>query len=111
VSLYGHERIVALQAAGHPIAPGTTGENLTIAGLDWSALAVGDCFRIGDDVCIVITSYAVPCKNIAGSFCDGNFSRLSQKLHPGWSRLYARVVREGLVRPGDAVVFDIDDQV
>ena len=29
--------------------------------------------------------------------------RVAQKVHPGWSRLYARVLREGTVRTGDAV--------
>ena len=27
-----------------------------------------------------------------------------QKTHPGWSRFYARVLREGLVSAGDRVV-------
>jgi MOSC domain-containing protein YiiM len=49
------------------------------------------------------TSYTVPCKNIAASFRDEQFNRISQKLHPGWSRLYARVVSEGCVQTGDLV--------
>ncbi|MFN2109684.1 MAG: MOSC domain-containing protein, partial [Anaerolineae bacterium] len=32
--LYSLERILALQAEGHPIFAGSTGENLTLAGLD-----------------------------------------------------------------------------
>ena len=31
----------ALQAEGHPISPGSTGENVTIAGLDWASLRAG----------------------------------------------------------------------
>jgi len=31
--------------------------------------------------------------------------RVAQKVHPGWSRLYARVLREGSVQIGDAVSF------
>jgi len=27
--------------------------------------------------------------------------RISQKLHPGESRVYARILREGVIRPGD----------
>src|SRR5262245_34944479 len=88
VSLYSYERIQALQAEGHPIAPGSTGENLTIGGFDWAAIQVGDRLRIGELV-VEITGYAVPCTNISGSFVDGLSKRISQKLHPGWSRLYA----------------------
>ena len=34
---------------------------------------------------------------------EGFFTRISHKLHPGWSRLCARVVSGGLVYPQDAV--------
>lgn len=103
VSLYSYERIAALRAEGHPIAPGSTGENLTIGGLDWPALQVGHRLRIGERLRIEITGYAAPCKNIINSFTEGEFKRISQKLHPGWSRLYARVLDEGIVCEGDTV--------
>ncbi|MDC0717167.1 MOSC domain-containing protein [Nannocystis bainbridge] len=98
VCLFARERIDALIAEGHPIAPGTTGENLTIAGIDWARLGAGDRLVVGDDVLLEITGPAPPCSTIAGSFTRGEFKRISDKLHPGWSRLYARVLREGVVR-------------
>jgi MOSC domain-containing protein YiiM len=103
VCLFALERIEALAAEGHPIAPGTTGENLTIAGLDWNRLGAGDRLAVGDDVLLEITGPAAPCNTIAGSFKGGEFKRISAKLHPGWSRLYARVLREGVVRERAAV--------
>lgn len=103
VSLYALERIEALRAEGHPIAAGSTGENLTLAGVDWDALKVGDRLRVGDWVELEVTGYASPCSNIAASFADGAFKRMSHKLHPGWSRLYAKVLSEGEVRTGDLV--------
>jgi MOSC domain-containing protein YiiM len=103
VCLYAAERIAALQAEGHPIAAGTTGENLTIAGLNWDTLVVGSRLQVGSDIEIEITGYAAPCENIAASFHDGVFTRISQKLHPGWSRLYARILCEGEVHTGDSV--------
>lgn len=105
VCLFSQERIAALQAEGHPIVPGSTGENVTVSGIDWDALVVGDCLQIGDRVVVEITGYASPCSNIAGSFANGEFKRMSQKLHPGWSRLYARVLIEGSVREGDEVAY------
>lgn len=106
VTLFSYERIVALQAEGHPIAPGTTGENLTISGLDWERLQPGDCLHIGDRLCLEITDYAAPCSTIVDSFKDGVFKRISQKTHPGWSRLCARVLVEGTVSEDDTVDYD-----
>ncbi len=103
VSLFSLERIEALRAEGHPIAPGTTGENLTITGVDWAELVPGSRLAVGDDVVLEITRAAPPCNTIEASFTDGKFTRISEKVHPGWSRLYARVLREGLVRERDAV--------
>lgn len=87
----------------HPISAGSTGENLTIAGLAWEALQVGDRLAVGEVAVIEITGPAPPCNTIAASFVDGEFKRISEKLHPGWSRLYARVLTEGLVREGAQV--------
>ena len=50
-----------------------------------------------------ITSFTSPCKTIRRSFIDGRFVRISQKVHPGWSRVYARVVTEGNVAIGDRI--------
>ena len=58
--------------------------------------------KIGD-VVLEITRAAPPCRTIAPSFTGGAFVRISDKVHPGWSRLYARVLREGFVRDGAPV--------
>ena len=91
VCLFSLERILALQAEGHPIAPGVCGENLTLAGLEWAQLRPGDRLRIGSELLIEITSYTAPCSHNARWFRDGRYDRISQKKHPGWSRLYASV--------------------
>lgn len=101
--LYSLERIEQLHVEGHPVTPGSTGENVTLAGLDWSALLPGARLALGADVVVEITRYTVPCKTIRDSFREGKFTRISQKLFPGWSRLYARVLREGWVAVGDEV--------
>jgi len=102
VSLYSLEVIEALRAEGHPIAPGTTGENLTLQGLAWTELRPGVRLEIGE-VQLELASYAAPCNNINASFNDARSVRISQKVHPGWSRLYARVLKEGTLHVGDAV--------
>lgn len=103
VCLYSWELIRDLQEEGHPIDCGTTGENLTVSGLDWEAVVPGTRLQVGEAAVLEIASYTVPCKHIRESFIDGAFNRISQKKHPGWSRVYARVLQEGPVREGDAV--------
>ena len=102
VSVYSLDVIRALQAEGHPIAPGTAGENLTVSGIDWPAVVPGRELQVGE-VRLVVTGYASPCSKIRGSFRDEDFKRIAQKRHPGWSRVYTRVVVEGVVHPGDPV--------
>jgi len=101
--LYALERVLELQAAGHPIYPGSVGENLTTVGLDWSRLKPGARLALGEEAQVEISSYTSPCKNIAASFAAGDFKRISQKVHPGHSRLYARVLRPGPIAVGQKV--------
>lgn len=108
VSLYSLDLIEALQGEGHPISPGSIGENLTLGGIDWGNVRADARVEIGD-VVLEITKAASPCAKIAGSFRDGEFVRVSQKVHPGWSRFYARVLREGIVTVGDRVVVKSPD--
>jgi MOSC domain-containing protein YiiM len=102
VVLFSLEAIRALRAEGHPIDIGTTGENLTVSGLVWTEILPGTQIAIGG-VRLRVTKYAGPCINIKPSFAGGDFSRISEKRHPGWSRVCARVVTPGIVRVGDAV--------
>jgi len=100
VCLYAQELIEALQQEGHPVTPGALGENVTLAGLDWSALVPDTCLLVGD-VLLQITRYTSPCVNITKAFAGGDYARISQKRYPGWSRVYARVLKTGAIRPGD----------
>lgn len=106
VCLFALERILALQAEGHPIFPGATGENLTVAGLDWDQVAPGAVLRLGDQVVLEVASFTTPCGTIAGAFGAGGPGRISQKKHPGWSRVYARVLQGGEITVGDRVVLE-----
>jgi MOSC domain-containing protein YiiM len=103
VVLYSLELIHALQSEGHPITPGSIGENLTISGLQWEGLRPGMRLGIGE-VVLEITKPASPCRKLTSSFTGGQFDRVSEKSHPGWSRLCARVVHEGTVKVDDEVV-------
>ena len=106
VSCLALEVIERVAREGHPIAPGTTGENLTLAGLDWSAVRPGARLAFAGGVELEVTDFAAPCPTIRASFTGGAFDRLSQKTHAGESRVYCRVLVEGEVRAGEAVRVD-----
>ena len=80
-----------------------SGENLTLAGLEWDHVRPGLRLTVGPEIELEVTSYTVPCSHNARWFCEGKYQRISQKTNPGWSRVYAKVLCEGIVRPGDAV--------
>lgn len=103
VCLYSLEVIEQLQREGHPVSPGSTGENLTITGFDWLSLGPGVILHIGESVVLQITADAKPCRTIADSFSDGNSKRIAYKKSPGLTRWYARVLQGGTIRAGDGV--------
>jgi MOSC domain-containing protein YiiM len=101
--VWSAEVIAELAAAGHPIAPGCAGENLTVTGLDWSSMRPGALVVMGSAL-LEISYPAVPCTEQGQWFDDGDFSRLSHDSHPDWARWYAWVRRPGEVATGDGVV-------
>ena len=103
VCLYAMEAILNLQAEGHGIVPGAIGENVTVEGLDWSAVVPGSHLLLGETVLLQVTRYTSPCVNITRAFKDSDYARVSQKRHPGRSRVYARVLVPGSIRQGDPV--------
>jgi MOSC domain-containing protein YiiM len=105
IVLYSIEVIDALRHEGHAFAPGAAGENLTLSGIDWNVVTPGVELRIGPlgEVRLAVTQYASPCHKVAPLFVGGDITRISQKIHPGWSRVCARVIAGGIVRVGDVV--------
>jgi MOSC domain-containing protein YiiM len=106
VCLYSLERIEALQKEGHPVFPGAMGENLTVSGLDWDLVKPGMLMRVGESALLEITRFTTPCSSLIPYFIDGSYGRVSQTLHPGWARVYARVLFHGVIRQGDQVILD-----
>ena len=106
--IWGEEIIDMLRGEGHNLAPGYTGENLTIRGINWNLVQPGVALHIGDSVEAVVTSFTRPCKTNARWFRGGDYGRISQVKHPGWSRVYARVLRGGNITEGCAVVLDVE---
>jgi MOSC domain-containing protein YiiM len=107
VCLWSAEVIESLADAGHDLAPGAAGENVTVGGIDWSAVRPGVRLVLGDGdraPVVELTGWAEPCSKIAHCFSDGDVGRIDHDRHPGRGRAYAAVVRGGSVSVGDTVV-------
>ena len=102
VCIFSLERIESLKAEGHPIEVGSTGENLTIRGVDWDSLEVGTRLEVGSAL-IELTEPCARCGKIGSSFIERGFLRVDHEMEEGWSRWLARVVEEGVVSEGDLV--------
>jgi MOSC domain-containing protein YiiM len=88
---------------GTALAPGTFGENLTIAELESARFNVGDLLHIRD-VTLQVTAPRIPCGTFARRMDDpGWVKRFRQAERPG---LYCRVLREGFLRAGDPVAVE-----
>jgi MOSC domain-containing protein YiiM len=103
ICLFSLELILKLRDMGHPIFPGSTGENLTISFENYDWLVPDTKIKVGAEVVLQIASYAAPCKTIKASFKDELFACISHKFSPGQSRLYARVIKEGIVKLEDPI--------
>lgn len=82
------------------IAPGTFGENLTIAGIDGTRLAVGDRLQIGP-VLLEVSYHRTPCMTFAARMGEHKWvKRFHNAGRPG---AYCRVLAPGSVAAGMAV--------
>jgi MOSC domain-containing protein YiiM len=107
----GHAKAVYAYAAedvewwegelGRELGPGFFGENLTLREVDVSGARIGERWEIGSTL-LEVTEPRHPCWKLATKVGEPRFvKRFAQAARPG---AYLRVVREGEVRAGDAVV-------
>lgn len=104
LSLWNTEVIEGLRTQGHQIGPGSAGENLTIAGLNWSGVRPGMVLHIGEVFC-ELSSYTMPCTKIARWFNDGDYRRIDYRRGPV-SRIYATVLVPGRIATGDQIIVE-----
>ena len=110
VLLIAAETIDTLRARGYPVYPGALGENLTTSGLDPALWRMGQQYRVGEAV-IELTKVRAPCNaldvygpGIKNEIYDSQV-KAKNPASPRWalSGFYARVVRSGLVFPGNII--------
>lgn len=98
VCIYSEELYDELRDAGVDMTFGSVGENFTTRGLDLRRLAKGDRLRVGEEGCVVeITDVRVPCNQLK------KWDTELPELIVGRSGWVAKVISEGVVKPGDAI--------
>ena len=96
ICLYSEELYAYLRDKGVDVTNGQIGENFTTRGIDLQALAKGDRLRVG--ACVIeLTEVRVPCRQLR------KWDQDLPELIVGRSGWVARVIEEGMVRPGDPV--------
>jgi MOSC domain-containing protein YiiM len=113
VHLIHAELFDELAQAGHPVAPGQMGENITTRGLDLLSLPVGAKLHLGASPIVEITGLRDPCKQI-DRFQAGLMSAVLDHDADGdlirKAGVMGVVLAGGLVSPGDAIVIDLPPQ-
>jgi MOSC domain-containing protein YiiM len=90
--------------AGHPLAPGRAGENITVRGLPWDEVRAGVRLRIGD-VLTEVSAYTLPCRTNKPWFLKGDYMLMHHDRGPV-SRVYATVLEQGAIRVGDHAILE-----
>ena len=96
VSLLSADKVEAFKRRGADVAPGAFGENLLVEGIDFRALPVGTLLRCGE-VLLEMTQIGKECHS------DCAIKKAVGKCVMPTEGIFAVVVREGVVRPGDEI--------
>lgn len=112
ILLLAAEVVEALGLSGYPVYPGALGENLTTKGLEPSQWRTAQRFQIGSAV-IELTKPREPCgallvygPHILRDIYDRDVHAGNpDSVRWGHSGFFARVLKEGIVSPGDPIRF------
>jgi len=100
VCIFCRETIEQLISEGHPIFPGSVGENILVQDVSWREISAGTQFHF-ENVILQVTGDAPPCKTIKESFLNNEFNRISAKKFPHSTRWYAKVIQSGELVVGE----------
>jgi MOSC domain-containing protein YiiM len=100
VSLLAIESIAKMRARGFDLQPGDFAENITMQGIDLTALPIGTRLRVGQEVILKMTQIGKECH----AACE--IRRLVGDCIMPREGVFARVVRGGRVKAGDTIMIN-----
>ncbi len=95
VSLLAIESISKMRESGYDVNPGDFAENLTTEGLELVSLPVGTFLLVGDNVLLEISQIGKECHTRCAIF-----RQVGKCIMPR-EGVFAKVIRGGVVKPGD----------
>ena len=98
VSLLATESIEKMKNRGFDVGPGDFAENLTVKGIELFTLPVGTKLKVGSKVILEISQIGKECHTRCAIY-----HRTGECIMPH-EGVFARVIRGGPVKAGDAVV-------
>ena len=96
VSLLSHEKIEAFRARGAEVADGAFGDNLVVAGIDFSSLPLGTRFQC-NDVVLKLTQIGKECHNGCAIY-----QAMGECIMPR-EGVFAQVLHGGTISVGDTL--------
>jgi MOSC domain-containing protein YiiM len=113
VHLMPTELLDEVRAAGHVVAPGDLGENVTTTGIDVFALPAGTVLRLGATAEVLVTGLRNPCRQI-DDFQPGLLRQVLGRDAEGRTVRRAGIMgvvhRGGEVRPGDGITVVLPEE-
>lgn len=97
VSLLATESIRKMRELGVDVGPGDFAENLTTEGIELSSLPVGTQLFVGQDALLEVTQIGKECHSGCAIFQQTGWCIMPEE------GVFAKVVREGKVKPGDEI--------
>lgn len=86
---------------GHDPSPAAMGETLTVEGLTEATVQIGDVYQIGEAV-VQVSQPRVPCYKTV--IRHGVPDMAERVMNCGYTGFYVRVLTEGPIKAGDAIV-------
>ncbi|MFH1726312.1 MAG: MOSC domain-containing protein [Elusimicrobiota bacterium] len=104
VSLLSRESVDTMRAKGLNVSPGSFGENVTTEGVSLTSLRPGQRLRIGMEALLEITQIGKECHDRCAIY-----RQVGDCVMPR-EGVFARVLRGGEIRAGDAVVDEVEER-
>jgi len=99
ISLLADESIETMRKLGLTLTPGAFAENIVTDGIELKTLPIGTRLRVGEAL-LEVTQIGKECHN------DCAIKKTTGKCVMPTEGIFAAVVAEGVIRPGDAITLE-----